>query len=460
MKMNRRQFLNHTCATGTTALTSVTALGSLGMMRSASAQTAGDYRALVCILLAGGNDAYNMLVPTDGPQYAAYSTIRSDLALPRDTLLALNFPETSDRTFGLHPGMGRLAGLINSGDAAMVANVGTLLEPFDAQAVENGTATLPVGLFSHADQIAQWQTAMPDQRSAVGWGGRMADLMQGINLANGVSMNVSLSGSNTFQSGRTTNEFSITSEGDGALSINGYDEDSFFGDFRRRTTDSLLSPTRTQILRSEYRRRFRDAIDANTTFATAMQDAAQLQTTFSANGLSQALRQVARVISARDQLGASRQTFFVTVGGWDHHDEVIQNQARMLPMVSNALAEFRDALVELAAFDAVTTFTISDFARTLTSNGRGSDHGWGGHHVVMGGDVSGGRLFGDYPLLADNSVLDVGRGIYAPTLATDEYFADLALWFGVSDSDLALVLPNVRRFVASGSGSPLGLFGG
>ncbi|MEL7312347.1 MAG: DUF1501 domain-containing protein [Pseudomonadota bacterium] len=456
--MNRRQFLNHACATGTTTLTAATTLGTLGMMRNASAQTASDYKALVCILLAGGNDSYNMVVPSDTAQHSAYASIRSDLALARETLLPLSFPNTGARSFGLHPGMGRVAQLINSGDAAVIANVGTLLEPFDATAVENGTATLPVGLFSHADQIAQWQTAMPGQRSSIGWGGRMADLMQGMNLSNGVSMNVSLSGTNTFQSGRSTNEFSITSQGDGALSINGYGEDSFFGDFRRRTTDGVLNAPRTQLLRAEYRQRFRNAIDANTTFATAMQSASELQTNFSENGLSSAMRQIARVISVRDNLGASRQTFFVTVGGWDHHDEVIQNQARMLPMVSDALGEFRDALVELGVFNDVTTFTISDFARTLTSNGRGSDHGWGGHHIVMGGSVAGGQMFGDYPILAMNSALDVGRGIYAPTTATDEYFADLALWYGVTDGALETVLPNVRRFAATG-GAPLGLFG-
>lgn len=459
MAINRRSFLTHSCAAGATWATAASSVLSLGAMRNASAQMAGDYRAMVCILLAGGNDSYNMLVPSDTAQHGAYSAIRSDLALPRETLLPLALPNQGARTFGLHPGMSRLANLVNSGDAALVANVGTLLEPFDRQAVEEGSAALPVGLFSHADQIAQWQTATPDQRSSIGWGGRMGDLMQSANLSNGISMNISLSGTNVFQSGDQITEFSINSAGDGAISLNGYNEDTDFGRFRTPALDSLLAVSREHPFRREYASRLRTAVDGNTAFIGAMQDAPVLNTAFSANPLSQSLRQIARVVGIRDALGASRQTFFVTVGGWDHHDEVLNNQANMLPMVSDALGEFRDALMELGVFDNVTTFTISDFGRTLTSNGRGSDHGWGGHHIVMGGGVNGGQLFGDYPVLAQGASLDVGRGIYAPTLSTDEYFADLALWFGVAEADLAGVLPNVRRFVPTGSGAPLGLFG-
>ena len=176
-----------------------------------------------------------------------------------------------------------------------------------------------------------------------------------------------------------------------------------------------------------------------------------IATAFSGNRFSQALKQIARVIGARDALGASRQTYFVNVGGWDHHDEVLDNQAAMLPMISKGLAEFRDALVELGVFDDVTTFTTSDFGRTLTSNGRGSDHGWGGHHIVMGGAVNGGTIYGRYPELSMSSPLDVGRGVYAPTTSIDEYFAELATWFGVAASDLDRVLPNVRSFYTPGS---------
>ncbi len=160
------------------------------------------------------------------------------------------------------------------------------------------------------------------------------------------------------------------------------------------------------------------------------------------------------MIGSSEALGVNRQTFFVNVGGWDHHDEVLDNQAGMLPMISAGLAEFRSALVELGVLDQVTTFTTSDFGRTLTSNGKGSDHGWGGHHIVMGGAVQGGNLYGDYPELSASSPLDVGRGVYVPTTSVDSYFAELALWFGVTPGDLELVLPNVARFYTPGSPTP------
>jgi uncharacterized protein (DUF1501 family) len=429
----------------------------LGFARTAAAQSAPGYKAMVCILLAGGNDSYNMLVPTDNDQFAEYNSIRADLALPQNELLALPGVTGNGRSYGVHPGMPELQSLFANGDAAMIANVGTLVEAFDAAAVQAGTAKLPLGLHSHADQIAQWQTAVPDGRVAQGWGGRIADLMQDVNLQNGVSMNISLSGSNVFQSGNEVAEYSIDAAGDGAPGLNAYDDGTEFGAFKKRMVDELLSVQQQNIFRREYSRRLRGAIDAQAVFVDAMGASPSLTTEFSPHYFSQALRQIARVIGARDSLGATRQTFFVTVGGWDHHDDVLDNQAAMLPAVSKGLQEFRDALVELGVFDEVTTFTTSDFGRTLTSNGKGSDHGWGGHHIVMGGSVNGGSIYGDYPILSASNPLDVGRGIYAPTTSVDEYFAELARWFGVPASELDQVLPNVRNFYSPESGqAPMG----
>jgi uncharacterized protein (DUF1501 family) len=398
-----------------------------------------------------------MLVPTDNDQFDEYNSIRADLALPQNELLTLPGTTSNGRSYGLHPGMSGLHSLFANGDAAMIANVGTLLEAFDAQAVENGTAKLPLGLFSHADQISQWQTAVPDGRIAQGWAGRIADRMQDVNLQNGVSMNISLSGSNVFQSGNEVGEYSIAAAGDGAPGLNADDDGSEFGAFKKRMVDELLAVQQQHILRREYSRRLRGAIDAQAVFVDAMQTSPVLSTDFSPGRFSQSLRQIARVIAVRDALGATRQTFFVTVGGWDHHDDVLENQAIMLPAVSAGLQEFRNALVELGVFDEVTTFTTSDFGRTLTSNGKGSDHGWGGHHVVMGGSVNGGSIYGDYPILSRSSPLDVGRGVYAPTTSVDEYFAELARWFGVPSSELDEVLPNVRSFYSPESNeSPIG----
>lgn len=455
--INRRRFLSHSCSLGAASATLPSSFLSLGLARHAAAQTADDYRALVCILLAGGNDSYNMLVPIDNDQYGEYQNLRADLALDQSTLLPLSGSSQAGRRYGLHPGMPELQSLYNAGDVALLANVGTLLEPYDASRFANDTAVLPLGLFSHSDQIAQWQTAMPDLRSAQGWGGRMADLMQSANLNNGVSMNISLSGTNVFQSGANVSEYSIASEGNGAAGINAYDDGTEFGTFKKLIVDELLSVQQQHIFRREYRRRLLGAIDAQRVFVDAIDTAPALSTGFSAGPLSQSLRQIARVIGARTALGASRQTFFVTVGGWDHHDELLNNQAAMLPAVSRALMEFSSALRELDVFNEVTTFTISDFGRTLTSNGRGSDHGWGGHHIVMGGSVNGADTYGSYPELMANSPLDTGRGVYAPTTSTDQYFAELALWFGVAPSDLDQVLPNVSRFYSPGTGTgPLG----
>ncbi len=455
--MKRRQFLTHSCSLGVAAATLSSTMLQLGLARHAAAQQSAGYRAMVCILLAGGNDSFNMVVPIDADQHAEYENIRSDLALTRESLLPLSGFGTGGRSYGVHPGMPELQALYANGDAAIVANVGTLLEAFDATAVENGTARLPLGLFSHADQINQWQSAVADRRIAQGWAGRVADIFTDVNVNNGISMNISLSGTNVFQSGVNSNEYSIEATGNGGSGINSYDEDSFFGDLRRRMLDDMLAVPQSNLLKREYSKRLRGAIDAYSEFAAAMSGAPIITSPFSVNPFAQALRQIARVISVRDALGASRQTFFITVGGWDHHDDVIEKQAGMLPTISSGLQEFRDALVELNVFNDVTTFTTSDFGRTLTSNGKGSDHGWGGHHIVMGGGVSGGQMFGAYPELAANSPLDVGRGVYAPTTSVDQYFAELALWFGVAPSDLDQILPGVRTFYSPESGvAPLG----
>ena len=453
----RRQFLTHSCALGVALPTSLGALSQLGLSRHAAAQSATDYRALICVLLAGGNDSYNMVLPFDTDAFAGYQSVRSDLALNRGDLLPLASDDAEGRRLALHPAMGGLRALIDQGDAVLLNNVGTLLEPFSGDPSQR----LPLGLFSHLDQINQWQTAIMDARSARGWGGRMADRLSELNLANGISMNISLSGSNLFQAGVNTDSYAIDTTDEGAAGLNGYAEDTDFGRFRRSAVDALLGTEPTHVMRREYQRRLRSALDGQAVFADALRSSVALTTEFGTDPFSQALRQVARVISVRDALGTTRQTFFVTVGGWDHHDEVLDNQARMLPAISDGLVSLRDALTELGVFDQVTTFTMSDFGRTLTSNGRGSDHGWGGHHVIMGGAVQGGPAFGLYPDITATSPLDVGRGIYAPTTSVDEYFAELALWFGVAPSELDQVLPNVRRFYTpSASTQPLGFLAG
>ena len=218
--------------------------------------------------------------------------------------------------------------------------------------------------------------------------------------------------------------------------------------------DEIFAVEHEHLLKREYSRRMRRSLDNREVFIEALHATPELQTTFEEDGFSRAMRQIARVISARSHMEAERQTFFVFAGGWDHHGEVLDNQARMLPWISKGLAQFREALVEIGAYEDVITFTISDFARTLTSNGKGSDHGWGGHHIVMGGVVKGGSMYGEYPVLSQSSPLDTGRGRYIPTTSTEEYFAEFALWFGVEPHDLDEVLPNVREFYSPESNEP------
>ena len=455
--LNRRRFLSHSCGLGVAAATASTTALTLGLTRSVAASTTDGYKALVCILLAGGNDSYNMLVPYDQDQYDEYSKIRSDLALGYDSLLPLSNKTEEGRSYALHSGFDEIRQIYEAGDLAFVANVGTLIEPVDVAAIRARTAKLPLGLFSHSDQIAQWQSAISYRRSSsYGWGGRMADLLDP-NPANGLSMNISLSGTNLFQTGAKVNPYTIFNRGDGANTVWSFPELWSNGINIHEVIRDLLGVEEENLLRREYSRRLKGAMDNRDTIVNAIRSAPEFETQFSDNYFSATLRQIARVIGARNVLGQGRQTFFVQYGGWDHHFNVVGYQETMLPVLSKGLDEFRSALQELGEFENVVTFTISDFGRTLTSNGQGSDHGWGGHHMVMGSDVNGGSMYGSYPELSDSSPLDVGRGIYIPTTSVEQYFAELALWFGVSPSDLDEVLPAVRNFYSpESSEAPLG----
>lgn len=444
----RRRFLSHSSVVGFGAAASMHSLGKL-----AYASSHGDYKALVCILLAGGIDSFNVLVPNDG-RHADYAAFRSDLSLPLGDLLALDYTGAAGETYGLHPALDPVRTLFDQGSLAFVANVGTLADPTDKVSYQNGTVRLPLGLFSHSDQIAQWQTSVPDRRIATGVGGRMGDVIVASSGASAATLNVSTAGTNLFQTGGTVGSYAIDAT-DGVRTVAGYGD----GGAEVFTTglDTLLAAAYGEPFRRTYASRFRNAIDLGTDFKAALDAAPTLNTTFGAGPLSASLAQIARVISVRGSLGAHRQTFFVTVGGWDHHDDVIPLQAEMLPGIGAGLAEFHQAMTELGVADAVTTFTISDFGRTLTSNGKGSDHGWGGHQLVMGGAVRGRDVFGAYPSLVPDNALDVGRGRYIPTTSVDEYYAELALWFGIAPADLEIVLPNVRRFYSPESGvAPVG----
>ncbi|MEE4297943.1 MAG: DUF1501 domain-containing protein [Pseudomonadales bacterium] len=451
---SRRAFLGRSIASSAGFSLTGTSLMQLGA--AAHAQSAGGYRALVCILLAGGADSFNMLVPTDDDGYGEYAGIRSDLALARETLAALAGTHQGGRTFGLHEALAPLAPLFDEGELAWVVNAGSLVEPTTPQAVQAGTARLPLGLYSHADQIEQWQTSLADARSGVGVGGRIADLLGDVNPTSPISMNVSTSGTNVFQSGAVSREFSIDPREGGAPSAAGYARGDEGSPIIRPAVNAILAESRRNLLRGAYGARFAEALAAGEAFNAALASPPSFTTAFAEDPFSQQLRLIANVIASRDALAVNRQTFFVTYGGWDHHDGLIENQARMLPAVAAGLTAFRDAMVQLGTHGDVTTFTISDFGRTLTSNGRGSDHGWGGNQLVLGGSVAGGALYGEFPELAQDAPLDTGRGRFIPTLSVDEFYADLALWFGLAPSDLSMVIPNIGRFYTPGGAPPIG----
>jgi len=450
-RSDRRRFLGQAscAAVGTTALFN-TVLNL--RMFNALAAPGEDYRALVCLFLSGGIDSFNVLVPAGDAEYQEYAAIRGDLALPQDELLPITPATLDGRSYGLHPGLPELQALFAQNRFALVSNVGTLVEPTTLDQYRRGSVALPLGLFSHSDQQMQWQSSMPDNRSAVGWAGRMADVIQSGNCNPNIGMNISLSGNNVWQSGQITTHYTITENG--SESLWDYGGVSAGALVRTEAVDSLLALHYRHLFEKVFAQRMRGAIDANVDFSNAIAGVAPLTTQFSDTSLSRKMRMIALTIAAREALCMKRQTFFVEVGGWDHHDEVVLNQATMLPIVSQALSEFHSALTELDVLDQVTTFTASDFGRTLSSNGRGSDHAWGGNHMVMGPALAGGDIYGRFPDLYLGNSLDTGRGRLIPTTSVDEYFAQLALWFGVPTADLELILPNIRRFWVPGSSTP------
>ncbi len=414
-----------------------------------------DYKALVCILLAGGVDSHNVLIPRGDAEHQEYLITRSNLAIPKSSILPLNHGGQNGKSFGIHPGMPEVQTLFNQGKAAFVANVGALIEPTTKEQYESDIHPLPVGLFSHSDQIMHWQTGRPGERGTHGWGGRMADLLQSMNTNQNLSMNFSLSGRNQFQSGQETVDFSIKPNGN--IGIDGYDSDNTYNTMRNAAINNMLEAEYQDIFEQTYINTLKSSAEGSVQFQEAINGVPEFATVFSESRLSDQLKMIAKVIAAREELGFQKQTFFVLYGGWDHHDGVLEKQEEKLPELSAALGEFMGALSEINAEEKVTTFTISDFGRTLTSNGNGSDHAWGGNALVLGGQVNGGEIYGEYPSLELDSSLMLRRGRLIPTMSAAEYIAELALWFGVSPSDLNDILPDLPNFFNTQSGEyPVG----
>lgn len=418
--------------------------GSLPSSAVPSTALQNKNRAMVYLILGGGNDSYNMLVPTDESSYNDYRVSRSNLALERSELLELNgFTDSNGKTFGLHPSMSEVQKLFNGKKLSFIANVGPLVEPTTKKDFVDNKANLPLGLMSHADQFRHWQTSIPDQRVNKGWFGKLADQIQPNRKKEQISMNISLGGTNILQLGDEAREYSITKNGSTGLIINEQkselDRELFksFNTVLNRKYDDIFEKTYmdTTIEAQTQHEIFRDATEK-----------VDIKTSFSDSELSQQFKMVAKSISAANNLNMPKQTFFLHYYGWDHHDELLDNHSRMLGVVSKALSEFDASLEELGLEDNVITFTGSDFGRSLTSNGNGTDHGWGGNVMVMGKDIDGAKVFGEYPDLKLDSDLDIGGGVLIPTTSTDEMFFELAVWFGANSNKIKTILPNIDNF--------------
>ncbi len=460
-KFSRREFLGSLpcIALGTTTLySSLINLKALGSIMNTT-MVDEEYKALVCVMLLGGNDSFNMIIPRGNAEYNEYADTRGNIAIPKAELLDINPLDGDGRSYGLHPNMPGCQSLFEQGNMAFVCNVGTLVEPSTKSAIESGQVSLPLGLFSHSDQQMHWQTAIPQDRSSVGWGGRMADILKSMNVDNGVSMNISLAGTNVFQRGNEVTEYAINP--DGGVSVLGWGEDHPFTQLMTEDISSFLNKQYGDIFKDSYTGVLKRSVESNEVFNQAIADAYQVTTPFTEGSkLSGMLRMVAQSIAARDILGAKRQIFFVGIGGFDNHDDLIDKHSALMTNLDDALTEFYAATQELGIAENVTTYTVSDFGRKLGSNGNGTDHAWGGNALVMGGAVNGKRMYGEFPVLATNGDMYIKDGVLIPTTSADMYFAELALWFGISPNDLSLILPNIGNFYDVSSGSaPLGILG-
>jgi uncharacterized protein (DUF1501 family) len=409
----------------------------------AAAEVAGDYRALVCVFLYGGNDGNNMVVPRDADTYQQYAAARGSLAVPLDAVLPLSAPDRDGRAYGLHPSMAGLQGLFEGGRLAILGNVGPLVEPITRAEYQNRSRGVPRSLFSHSDQQVLWQTSIADGHAGTGWGGRTADLLRSLNDNAQVSMSISLGGTNTFQVGRDVFQYQVGTTGPVALARYAAPPST---DPESRALDRLLALEHANIFEHAYRGIVRRAIDNEQMLRGALAAAPALATAFPASRLGGQLRMAAQLIGIRDAIGQRRQIFFCATGGYDTHALQANDHPTLLRELSEALTAFQAALTELGVDGSVTTFTASDFGRTLASNGSGSDHGWGNHHLILGGAVRGQAFYGRFPVLAVNGPDDVGQGRWIPTTSVDEYSATLARWFGVAPGRLADVLPNIGRF--------------
>ncbi len=446
------------------------ALNLLGTNRAVAAPVYANYKALVCLYLAGGNDSANMIIATDTPSWAGYQAARGgSIALPQADLLPIvpatpKVDSVGTRAFALNPVMGPLQSMFSSGRAAIVANVGTLIDPI-ADNTEYGLSTTakPKNLFSHSDQTAQWHSANTANLLS-GWGGRMSDLLVSSNTQPNFT-NISMAGNSVFLEGNTVHQYQVNSNGS-AVEIRGLS--NLFGAATNPLQDIITNTGASNLLESEHAAVVQRAIDAQATFNAALAAtpassvlAPTPYTTYwggeATNSIATQLQTVARIIACQNDLGVKRQVFYINVGGFDTHNGQLPNHGNLMARLAHAMEYFDSALTSLPngigdMSSNATLFTASDFGRTLASNGSGTDHGWGGHHIVSGGAVNGGEIYGTFPptSVGASNPLDVGSGRTIPTISVDQYASTLATWFGLvaADGDITAAFPDLGALPA------------
>ncbi len=439
MGVNRRSFIR--CAS-LAAAGSAAGMRPFGLLNGMAQTVATDYKALVCIFLYGGNDANNTLIQFDTAGYGNYATVRGPLAIPQNQLLQLNgLPN-----FALNPNLPDIATLFGSKNVALVANVGTLVEP-TTRAQFQANQMLPSNLFSHPDQQLEWQNASQSGATSTGWAGRIADTLNAsYNPSANIPMITSVAGDTLFCNGSASTPVSVSPGNLGGAACS---EGTTECGARLVTAQALLSfSSGLTLVQAD------DSITSNAytyakTLTAATQSVAPLQTVFPANnGLAAQLKQIAQIIQVRAALGVKRQIFFAGIGNFDTHSDQLTLQNALLAGISPAIGAFYQATQELGVANQVTSFTMSDFSRTFQPNSNtGSDHAWGSHHMVVGGAVNGGQMYGTFPTLALNGPDDSGsNGRWVPTTGTMQYAATLAQWFGVTQAQLPSIFPNIGSF--------------
>ncbi len=439
-KTSRREFLRRSSALAVAGSAAPFAL-NLASIGAASAQTTGGYKALVCVFLYGGNDAHNTVVPA-GAAYNTYAATRGTLAWQPAQLTPLTVGGVQLPTAELGP----LATLYEAQRCAIVANVGPLIVPTNRTTFQNGSVPKPAKLFSHNDQQSTWQASAPEG-ATYGWGGRIGDLLAAQN-GNSTFTTINLTGNAVFLSGQQIQPYQLD-PAQGAVPFNGVVGTTLYGSSAGTSAlRNILTRTNANLMQNELGKVNQRSIDSQAAVAAAI--AAPIIPTPPAlpanNQLAQQLQMVARMIYARSALGAARQVFLVSMGGYDTHANQSATHPGLLTQLAQAVGWWQTTIDQIGLANDVTLFTASDFGRALAPNSEGSDHGWGSHHFVVGGAVAGRQVYGAFPDLTSGSSTDAGNGRLIPTIAVEQYAATLARWMGVTPANLPVILPNLVNF--------------